>query len=99
MRKRCSKCGKAKPLEAYTKFAKGKDGRRAQCKECDKRYRNKRKKQALPREGDSYELNNATMSNHFYLHFGFTDRRYNATEYGDYTKYKKEYILIKNNNK
>lgn len=99
MKKRCSKCGKVKPVEAFAKFAKGKDGRRAQCKECDKRYRNKRKRLAMPKEDDPYVINKSTVTNHFYLHFGFTDRRYNYSEGYQLAKYSKSFIIIKNKEK
>lgn len=99
MNRKCSKCGKLKPIEAFAKFEKGRDGRRAQCKECDRRYRIKRKKKPMPKEGDGYIVNSITMMNHFYLHFGFTDRRYNASEYADSVKYTIHYTITNNSKK
>src|SRR6185437_8982837 len=32
--KRCSKCGELKPLDAFYKQSTGRDGRRADCKDC-----------------------------------------------------------------
>ena len=91
-KKRCSKCNKVQPLSEYTKLRAGKEGLRAQCKRCDKRYRNKNKKPKMPGENDPYQVNSVTMQDHFYLHFGFQDRRYNASEYADAAKYVKAYV-------
>lgn len=100
MKRKCSKCGKQKPKEAYNKLPRGKDGLRAQCKECDRKYRNKRKQPPMPKEGEEYRIDSTTVRNHFYLHFGFTERRYNHTEGYDMTKYEIPLILItKYNNK
>lgn len=41
--KKCTKCGDVKPLDAFLKSKISKDGKRPQCKECDKNYRNKNK--------------------------------------------------------
>lgn len=92
MRKRCSKCGRVQDLTEFTKLKAGKKGRRAQCKRCDKRYRNKNKKPRMPADGEPYQVNSVTMNDHFYLHFGYQDRRYNASEYADAAKYVKAYI-------
>jgi len=46
----------------------------------------------MPGENEAYEVNSVTMSDHFYLHFGFQDRRYNASEYADAAKYVKAYV-------
>lgn len=37
--KQCTKCGQVKSLEEFCRAKKGKDGRAAQCKECDRRWR------------------------------------------------------------
>lgn len=98
MKRKCSKCGKYKPAEAFAKLERGVDGRRAQCKDCDRKYRNKRKKAPMPKETDEYTINSVTMMNHYYLHFGFTERRYNNSEYAELLKYEKTPILINYNN-
>ncbi len=99
MKRKCSKCEKYKPREAFAKLERGVDGRRAQCKDCDRKYRNKRKRVPMPSEHETYIINETTMMNHFYLHFGFTERRYNPSEGAELRKYEKEPLIINNNNK
>ena len=53
----------------------------------------------MPKEHQEYTINETTMMNHFYLHFGFTERRYNPSEGAERRKYEKEPIIINNNNK
>lgn len=92
--KRCSKCKQLHTLDSYAKLTRGKDGRRAQCKACDKKYRNSNKKPQMPAEDDEYTINSATMRNHLYLHFGFEDHRPNTSEYYNIKKYHKDSINI-----
>lgn len=92
--RQCSKCGKEKDLEQFAKLKRGKHGRRAQCKTCDSSYRNENKKEKMPTDGEAYRINATTMQDHFYLHFGFTERRYNTSEWYDTKKYNIETINI-----
>jgi hypothetical protein len=87
MKKRCSKCQRSQPLSEYTKLKAGKKGRRAQCKSCDKRYRHANKKPKMPKEHEDYTINKVTVGDHFYLHFGFTDRPYHQSENKQAAKY------------
>jgi len=66
----CTKCKKTKPLNEFSKFIRGKHGYRAQCKRCDSDYREQRGLK-IPMENMAYEVNNETMKNHMFLHFGF----------------------------
>jgi len=68
----CTKCKKTKPLNEFSKFIRGKHGYRAQCKRCDSDYREQRGLK-IPMENMAYEVNNETMKNHMFLHFGFWD--------------------------
>ena len=100
MKRKCSQCGKYKPKDGFNKMPRGKDGRRSQCKDCDRKYRNKRKRSPMPKEGEEYRIDSTTLRNHFYLHFGFTERRYNHTEGYEMNKYEIPLLLItKHNNK
>lgn len=93
--RRCSKCKRVKPLERYSRLERGVLGRRAQCKACDKLYRTKSSKPAMPIEGDPYCIDEVTINDHFYLHFGFTDRRYNLTERQQLCKYNIQSVSTK----
>ena len=97
MKRKCSQCGKYKPKEGFAKLDHGKDGVRAQCKDCDRKYRNKRKRLPMPKEGDEYRIDETTVRNYFYLHFGFTDRRYNHSEGYEMSKYEIPLLIINNN--
>lgn len=68
--KECSKCQKTKPLDDFAKFIRGKHGHRAQCKACDSDYREQRGLK-IPMEHMEYDVNDETMKNHMFLHFGF----------------------------
>jgi hypothetical protein len=85
--KKCTKCGQEKAISEFNKFPHGKDGLRAQCKDCDKEYRKINKRGKMPQEGDEYVINSTTMQNHYYLHFGFTERIYTASEWREMSKY------------
>lgn len=85
--KPCNKCGKTKDLSEFYAMGHGKNGVKGHCRQCEKEYRESRKKDPMPKEGDAYVVNNTTMRNHFYLHFGFTDRIYVPSEYATATKY------------
>ena len=87
MDRKCTKCSKIKPIEDFTKLARGKEGRRSQCKACDKDYRVKHKKPVMPRDGEAFKLDTDTVHNHFYIHFGFTEYRYNPSEWSERAKY------------
>lgn len=59
----CTKCGKEKPLEEFSKNKQGKYGRRAFCKECEHKIQNSPERLArrnelrrLRRENDEYRL-------------------------------------------
>lgn len=59
----CTKCGKEKPLEEFSKNKQGKYGRRAFCKECEHKIQNSPERLArrnelrrLKRENDEYRL-------------------------------------------
>ena len=49
MKKRCEKCGKTKPLEAFVKNATCTDGRAGTCRACDNAYRTAWKRQNAKR--------------------------------------------------
>ena len=59
-----------KPLDDFAKFIRGKHGHRAQCKACDSDYREQRGLK-IPMEHMEYDVNDETMKNHMFLHFGF----------------------------
>ena len=59
----CTKCGKEKPLEEFSRNKQGKYGRRAFCKECEHKIQNSPERLArrnelrkLKRENDEYRL-------------------------------------------
>lgn len=83
----CSACKVNKPLDKFSKLFRGKLGYRAQCKACDKSYREKNQKPKMPKDNKKYEVNEITMTNHFYLHFGFSERRYKESEWYESKKY------------
>ena len=77
--KTCSKCKREKPLDQFNKLIRGRDGRRAQCKTCDKNYAEQRGL-IIPKEGAKYELNKSTMMNHMYIHFGWWESKMTTIE-------------------
>ena len=89
----CSKCEKEKPLDEFNKLIRGKGGRRAQCKTCDHQYRKQRGLQ-IAQTTTKYELNQQTMMNHMYIHFGWWESRMTTIERDqnkrDVRKYYKE---------
>jgi len=85
--KRCNKCKETKDLSEYYAMGHGKYGVKAHCRACEKAYRESKKKEGMPKEGDPYLINDRTMLDHFYLHFGFTDRIPVPSEYATATKY------------
>jgi len=87
MDRKCSKCNKTKTIDSFSKLVRGKDGYRSQCKECDKAYRDVNKKPVMPRDGEPFRLDTNTVHNHFYIHFGFTEYRYNPSEWSESAKY------------
>jgi len=80
-------------LDQFSKLIRGRNGRRAQCKACDKRYSEERGLR-IPQEGGEYKVNKQTMKNHMYLHFGFWESRFTSVERDqgrrDLRKYYKE---------
>jgi hypothetical protein len=86
-KKKCNKCKETKDLSQYYAMGHGKHGVKAHCISCEKDYREKHRKDPMPKEGDPYVINNITVQNYFYLHFGFTDRIPVPSEYATATKY------------
>lgn len=77
--KECTKCGEVKALDRFSRLAHGKDGRRGQCKACDKAYSQKVNKR-IPVDSAKYEINQQTMRNHMFLHFGFWEPQRGSME-------------------
>lgn len=75
----CTKCKTERPVEQYNKLIRGRGGRRAQCKHCDKRYSEQRGLN-IPQEGGEYKLNKQTMMNHMFIHFGWWESKMTAVE-------------------
>lgn len=75
----CTKCRTERPLNEFANFSRGANGRRAQCKHCDKAYAQKIGKR-LSTESEDYAVNQSTMRNHMYLHFGFWEPARTAME-------------------
>ncbi len=75
----CSKCKNERPILEFNKLIRGRGGRRAQCKHCDKRYSEQRGLN-IPQEGGNYKLTNQTMMNHMYIHFGWWESKITAVE-------------------
>lgn len=98
--KKCKKCTAIKEITHFGRLSHGRNGRRSQCLECDKRYqRQYRSNRAkTPAEGHDYELTQETMKNHFYIHFGFNILDRENWRY-DYQKYYKEPLIDKLNQK
>jgi hypothetical protein len=85
-RRKCKKCQVIKDVTEFGRLPHGKNGLRSQCLECSSKYQReyRRNKQRMP--VDEYVINDRTMRDHFYLHFGFTiDYRENWRT--DYMKY------------
>ena len=95
----CTACKVEKPLDNFSRLYRGKLGYRSQCKACDKAYRENNQKHKVPNDNEKYEVNAITMTNHFYLHFGFSERRYNESEWYDSKKYNIEPIATIKTNK
>jgi hypothetical protein len=68
--RKCTKCGEIKPLDEYNRHESYKDGHRRQCKRCDQLYRENKGTAKMPKK---YEINDQTLRNHMYLHFGFNE--------------------------
>ena len=89
----CTKCKKERPIEQFNKLIRGRGGRRAQCKHCDRRYSEQRGLK-VPQEPAEYTLNKQTMMNHMYIHFGWWESKITAIERDqqrrDVRKYYKE---------
>ena len=66
----CTKCKTMQSLDSYSKLINGRNGRRSQCKQCDRVY-NSSKGLRVPLESSNYVLNRVTMMNHMYIHFGW----------------------------
>lgn len=96
--RKCKNCEQIKSVEEFGRIINGRDGRRAQCLSCDKKYqreyRLKRKK--MPRLDEEYQLTERTMRDHFYIHFGFRDE-YKENWRIEYTKYYQKPLIDKYN--
>lgn len=55
--KKCTKCGEVKALGGFNAKKASKDGKRAHCKECQKRHYEKNKARILLQQKTYYELN------------------------------------------
>lgn len=55
--KACSKCGETKLLNEFSAKKASKDGKRAHCKECQKRHYEKNKDHILRQQKTYYEIN------------------------------------------
>lgn len=93
-KKKCTKCEVIKPINEFGLLPHGKDGRRTQCLECDRKYQKayRRAKASTPKEGEAYLLNSETIRNHFYIHFGFTIEEKENWRL-DFAKYHKKPII------
>ena len=80
-------------MNEFNKLIRGKGGRRAQCKTCDHQYRKQRGLQ-IPQTTAKYELNQQTMMNHMFIHFGWWESSRTSVERDqsqrDVRKYYKE---------
>lgn len=85
--KACNKCKKVKPASDFYPMSHGKLGLKGHCKQCEKVYRNNRKKGQIPKEGEPYKVNKSTLNHYFYLHFGFVDKRVEMSENMQRSKY------------
>ena len=90
--KKCNKCQTTKPVTEFYAMVHGKYGVKSHCRECEKAYRKKIKKEQTPGENDPYIINQTTLKNHFYIHFGFSDKRTTMSEYAMAKKYSKDPI-------
>ena len=101
--RKCTRCGKIKPLNHFARYVKVKNKYRSQCKKCTKDHRASRGL-TIPRENTPYQLTQQTMRNHMYIHFGWWEPQRTALERHqhqmDVKKYYKEEIKpdYKNNN-
>lgn len=97
-RKKCKNCEEIKLIEEFGRIVNGRDGRRAQCLSCDKKYQReyRLKKKKMPTERDGYQLTERTMRDHFYIHFGFTEERKQNWRV-DYSKYYQKPLIDKYN--
>ena len=97
-RRKCKKCDEIKEITEFSRLSHARDGRRSQCIECDKKYQREYRsaRTKTPAEDEEYLLNDETMRNHFYIHFGFTIRDKENWRY-DYTKYYEKPLIDKLN--
>ena len=63
--KRCTKCGQRKLLEEFNRSKKHKDGRRTECRECQKDY-NKQWRGSNPNYSKQWKENNPKYSKQHY---------------------------------
>jgi hypothetical protein len=97
-RRKCKKCDVIKEVTQFGKLSHGRNGLRSQCLDCDKKYQREYRsaRAKTPKEDEEYLLNNETMRNHFYIHFGFTIHDKENWRY-DYTKYYEKPLVDKLN--
>lgn len=80
-------------MDQFNKLIRGRGGRRAQCKHCDRQYSEQRGLK-VPQEPSEYKLTKQTMMNHMYIHFGWWESKMTAIERDqqrrDLRKYYKE---------
>ena len=61
MEKKCTKCGEVKSLDEFTNAKKGKHGKNARCKSCDKLYYKSNKERILKKSKDYRKINPEKM--------------------------------------
>jgi 5-methylcytosine-specific restriction endonuclease McrA len=59
--KRCSKCGETKPLDAFSKYKRSKDGYKAQCKACINAYNAANPERSRERSRTHYAANRESI--------------------------------------
>lgn len=94
----CTKCKNERPIEEYNKLIRGRNGRRAQCKHCDKRYSEQRGLN-IPQEGGEYKLNKQTMMNHMFIHFGWWESKMTSVERDQQQRDVRKYYKPEQNDK
>lgn len=55
--KQCTKCGEVKALDTFSASKRGKHGRRAYCKNCERKYRQENKERIAERVGKCQKEN------------------------------------------
>ena len=65
MEKKCTKCGEVKSLDEFNRAKKGKHGRSARCRDCNKLYYENNKKEILKKNKDYREDNKEDLKKYF----------------------------------